>query len=124
MEEIAQVYGRSLFEVGRGHGRIEELREQLGAFADALEENGDLRVFFFSPYFSTQEKQEGLERVLTDADERLLSFLKLLIENHRMPAIFRIRRRYEELWERPRSTRRARRASGIASGRARGTRSA
>ena len=28
-----------------------------------------------------------------------MDFLKLLIENHRMPVIFRIRREYERLWE-------------------------
>ena len=28
-----------------------------------------------------------------------MNFLKLLIENHRMPVIFRIRQQYERLWE-------------------------
>jgi F-type H+-transporting ATPase subunit delta len=99
MEELARVYGRSLFEVAREHGKLEELREQLGQFADALDEHHELAVFFFSPYFSTQEKQDALDRVLEGADERFLNFLKLLIENHRMPVIFRVRREYERLWE-------------------------
>ncbi|MGH2854768.1 MAG: ATP synthase F1 subunit delta [Solirubrobacteraceae bacterium] len=99
MEELARVYGRSLFEVAREHGLLDELREQLAQFADALQENHDLRVFFFSPYFSTREQQDGLERLLSGADERLLNFLKLLIENHRMPVVFRVRREYERLWE-------------------------
>jgi F-type H+-transporting ATPase subunit delta len=99
MEELAQVYTRSLFEVAREHGKLDVLREQLGQFAEALEGNRELAVFFFSPYFSTKEKQQGLERMLDGADERLLNFLKLLIENHRMPVIFRIRREYERLWE-------------------------
>jgi ATP synthase F1 delta subunit len=100
MEELAQVYGRSLFEVAREQSKLEVLREQLGQFADALQENRDLEIFFFSPYFSTTEKQEALAKVLDGADDRLLSFLNLLIENHRMPVIFRIRREYERLWER------------------------
>jgi ATP synthase F1 delta subunit len=99
MEEIAQVYARSLFEVASEHDRADEIREQLGEFAGALEEDRDLQVFFFSPYFSTQEKQDGLDRAVTGADEVLVNFLKLLIENHRMPVIFRVRRGYEELWE-------------------------
>ena len=33
------------------------------------------------------------------ADESLVNFLKLLIENHRMPVIFRIRHEYERLWD-------------------------
>ena len=34
--------------------------DELAAFADALEQNRELAVFFFSPYFSTEEKKEGL----------------------------------------------------------------
>jgi F-type H+-transporting ATPase subunit delta len=99
MEELAQVYGRSLFEVAREQDKLDLLREQLGQFADAVKDNRDLELFFFSPYFSTKEKQAGLEKVLDSADERLLNFLGLLIENHRMPVIFRIRREYDRLWE-------------------------
>ncbi len=99
MEELARVYGRSLFEVAREQGKLDLLREQLGQLADALEQNRDLELFFFSPYFSTSEKQAALAKVLDGADEQLLNFLELLIENHRMPVIFRIRREYDRLWE-------------------------
>jgi F-type H+-transporting ATPase subunit delta len=99
MEEIAQVYARSLFEVAKEQSKIDEIREQLGQFADALAEDHDLQVFFFSPYFSTTEKEEGLDKALDGADDSLVNFLKLLIENHRMPVIFRVRRAYEALWE-------------------------
>jgi ATP synthase F1 delta subunit len=99
MEELAQVYGRSLFQVALEKGRLDELREQLGQFADALDENRELAVFFFSPYFSSAEKQASLTKLLEGADETLINFLKLLIENHRMPVIFRIRQEFERLWE-------------------------
>jgi len=99
MEEIAVVYARSLFEVAREQDKLDVVREQLGAFTDALSENRDLQVFFFSPYFATKEKQDGLERVVSDADPVVLNFLKLLIEKHRMPVVFRIRATYDTLWE-------------------------
>jgi F-type H+-transporting ATPase subunit delta len=99
VEEIAQVWARALFEVAKEHDLLDAVREQLGAFADALGENRDLMVFFFSPYFSTQEKKEGLKRSVTDAEPVLMNFLEALIERHRMPVIFRIRARYEVLWE-------------------------
>jgi F-type H+-transporting ATPase subunit delta len=35
---------------------------------------------------------------VTDADENLVNFLLVLLENHRMPAIFRVRRVYDGLW--------------------------
>jgi F-type H+-transporting ATPase subunit delta len=90
MEEIAQVYSRSLFEVAK---------EQLGQFSDALEGDRDLAVFFFSPYFSTPEKQDGLKKLVEGMEPILLNFLAVLIENHRLPAIHRIRRQYDALWD-------------------------
>ena len=99
MEEIAQVYSRSLFEVAKEHDKLDVVRDQLGEIADAVAEQHDLQVFFFSPYFSTDEKVDGLQRALEDADEAVLNFLELLIEKHRMPALFRIRREFEALWE-------------------------
>jgi F-type H+-transporting ATPase subunit delta len=99
MEEIAQVYARSLFEVASDQDKADEIREQLGQFTSAMEKDRDLQVFFFSPYFSTKEKEDALDRAISGADEIFVNFLKLLIENHRMPVIFRVRRGYEELWE-------------------------
>ncbi|MBW3652635.1 MAG: F0F1 ATP synthase subunit delta [Actinobacteria bacterium] len=99
MEEIAEVYGRALFEVAGEHDKTDEIREQLGQFAEALDQDRDLAIFFFSPYFSTQEKKDGLAKLLDGADDALVNFLELLIEKHRMPAIFRIRRYYDSLWE-------------------------
>jgi F-type H+-transporting ATPase subunit delta len=99
MEEIAQVYARSLFEVASERGKLDTVREQLAAFADALASSRELQTFFFSPYFSTQEKKEGLHRAVDGADETVLNFLELLIENHRMPVVFRVRRDFDRLWE-------------------------
>lgn len=99
MEEIAVVYARSLFEVAKESDKLDVIRDQLGEFADALNETRELQVFFFSPYFSTQEKVEGLQRAVTDADPAVVNFLELLIEKHRMPVVFRIRAILDSLWE-------------------------
>ena len=99
MEEIAAVYSRSLFEAALDADKLDVVREQLGEFADALDGDRELQVFFFSPYFSTKEKKDGLHRAVDGAEPMFLNFLELLLENHRMPAIFRIRREYERLWE-------------------------
>ena len=99
MEELARVYARSLFEVAREQGKLDLLREQLVQFAAALHENRELATFFFSPYFSTQEKREALGRVLEDADPTFVNFLGVLIDNHRMPVVFRTQREFDRLWE-------------------------
>ena len=99
MEEIASVYARSLFEVAQEHEKLDVVRDQLGEFADALNETRELQVFFFSPYFSTEEKKDGLHKAVTGADESVANFLELLLENHRMPVVFRVRRDFDRLWE-------------------------
>jgi F-type H+-transporting ATPase subunit delta len=99
VEEIAQVYARSLFEVAKEHDDLDEIRAQLGQFADALDTNREMAVFFFSPYFSTEEKKAGLRRALDGAQPIFMNFLEALIERHRMPAIFRIRSEFDRLWD-------------------------
>jgi F-type H+-transporting ATPase subunit delta len=98
VEEIAEVYARALFEAAKEDGVLDRVHEELGQFADALDEDRNLQVFLFSPYFSSEEKKQGVRRIVTDADERLLNFLELLAERHRMPVLFRIRRLFDDLW--------------------------
>jgi F-type H+-transporting ATPase subunit delta len=99
MEEIAVVYARSLFEAALDQDKLDVVRDQLGEFSDALGADRQLQIFFFSPYFSTQEKKDGLHRAVDGADPIFINFLELLLENHRTPALFRIRREYERRWE-------------------------
>src|SRR3954466_16403562 len=77
---------------------LDEIHEELGQFVDELDTNRDMQVFFFSPYFSSQEKKEGIGKLIEGADEHFVRFLELLAERHRMPAIFRIRRDFDELY--------------------------
>ena len=98
MQEIAEVYARSLFEVAKDHDVLDDVHDQLAEFADALDESRDLQVFFFSPYFSSEEKKDGIGKLVEGADERFVRFLELLAERHRMPVLFRIRREFDALW--------------------------
>jgi ATP synthase F1 delta subunit len=99
MPEAARVYAEALFEAGKDKGKLDSLQSQLGQFTDAVDRNRELQVFLFSPYLSSADKREGLERAITDAEPELMNFLELLIEKHRMPEIFRIRRELDELWK-------------------------
>ena len=98
MEEIANVYSRSLFEVAKEHDTLDDVKEQLDQFTDELDTNRELQVFFFSPYFSSAEKKDGIQKVIENGDEHLVRFLELLAERHRMPALFRIRKEFNRLW--------------------------
>ncbi len=98
MEDIAQVYARSLYEVAQAQGSVDEVRDELGRVADAVDQDRGLATFLFSPYFSTEEKKDGLHRVVAGAQPVVMNFLELLVEKHRMPVIHRIRREYDGLW--------------------------
>jgi len=99
MQDAARVYGEALFDVAKEKGKLDAVRDELAQFADALDSNRVLQVFFFSPYFSSAEKAEGLRRAISGADAELLNFLELLIEKRRMTEVFRIRRHLDELWK-------------------------
>jgi F-type H+-transporting ATPase subunit delta len=98
MEEIAEVYSRALFEAAEENDVLDRVHDELGEFAEALGDDRQLQLYFFSPYFSSEEKVDGVDRVVEGADERLVNFLKLLAERHRMPVLFRIRRAFDALW--------------------------
>jgi len=99
MEEVAEVYARALFEVAVDQDKLDEIHEQLGQFADAVDQNRDLATFFFSPYFSSEEKKDALGRAVDGAEPAFMNFLQALVERHRMPVIFRIRARFQQLWQ-------------------------
>ena len=99
MEHIARVYADALFGVAKKLGKLDVIREQLGQFADALADNREMQLFFFSPYFSSAEKSDGLKKAIAGAEPELVNFLELLTEKHRMPVLFRIRRQFDSLWD-------------------------
>ncbi len=98
LEEISRVYADALFEVAQENGKLDEIHEQLDQVVDALSEHRELQVFFFSPYFTSTEKGEGISKAFVGAEPELVNFLELLAEKHRMPAIFTIRSIFDELW--------------------------
>ena len=98
MEEIATVYARSLFEVAKEHDALDEVHEQLGQFADELDTNRELQVFFFSPYFSSQEKKDGIGKIIEGGNEYFVRFLELLAERHRLPVVVPHPARVRRLW--------------------------
>ena len=98
MQEIAEVYARSLFEVAKEHDVLDRVHEELDEFTDTLAKDRDLQVFFFSPYFSSEEKKDAIPKIVEDADERFVRFLELLAERHRMPVLLRIRKVFDDMW--------------------------
>ena len=72
MEELAQVYARSLFEVALEQGKLDELREQLAQFADALDRQPRARGVLLLALLLDHREAGGARAALLDgADETL-----------------------------------------------------
>jgi F-type H+-transporting ATPase subunit delta len=99
MEEIARVYAEALFDVAKEKDKLDRIHDELNQFAEALAGDREMQVFFFSPYFSSAEKRDGIERAISDADPEFVNFLELLAEKHRMPVLFRVQRQFEDRWK-------------------------
>jgi ATP synthase F1 delta subunit len=99
MQDVAHAYADALFGIAKEKGKLDQVRDQLGQFADAVDGNRDLQVFLFSPYLSSAEKSAGVKRAVLGAEPEFVNFLDLVIDKQRMPEIFRIRRQFEELWK-------------------------
>lgn len=99
MQEIARVYAEALFDVAKAHDKIDRIQSELADFADTLDGDRDMQVFFFSPYLSSADKREGIGKALSGADPEFINFLELLVDKHRMPVVFRIHKEFEELYK-------------------------
>ena len=98
MEEIARVYADALFRAAKEADKLDEIRDELNQFADAVDGDREMQLFLFSPYFSSAEKTDGLRNAIDGAEPEFLNFLEVLNEKHRMPLIFKIRGIFEEMW--------------------------
>jgi F-type H+-transporting ATPase subunit delta len=98
LDDIGSIYAEALFEVAKENDKLDEIHEQLAQVVEAIDENRELQVFFFSPYFTSGEKREGISKAFVGAEPELVNFLELMAEKHRMPAIFAARRIFDELW--------------------------
>ncbi|HZJ29242.1 MAG TPA: F0F1 ATP synthase subunit delta [Solirubrobacterales bacterium] len=99
MQEVARVYAEALFESARKGGRLGQVHAELAQLDEALTASEDLRLFLFSPYFSSAEKGEGLRKAVAGASPETTNFLDLLAEKHRLPILSRVRRELDQLWE-------------------------
>ena len=97
MAVVARTYARALFEAARERGRIDEVREELASFLEAVEEVPELRAVILNPELDPPEKAAALEAVLAEADELLRNFVRVVSEKGRAPMLDEIGREYELL---------------------------
>jgi F-type H+-transporting ATPase subunit delta len=97
MAVAQRIYANALFEAAKEKGRLEPVRDELHAFADAVEQVPQLEALLESPDVESRQKVEALREILADADELVRNFLLLVVEKGRTPELGEIVREFDVL---------------------------
>lgn len=90
--KIARVYATALYEAAEEEGRVDEVRRDLGAFVQAMEDSPDLRQLIAAEEISDMRKTQVLMELTEGGDELVRNLLRLLVAKSReseLPAIYR-----------------------------------
>jgi len=96
---VARRYAKALVDVAAASNELEAVRQELSSFADLLREHRELRQFLVNPSVLRRDKVRVLDEVVTRLALRPLtrSFLRILLEAGRLPALESVLRAYEAL---------------------------
>ncbi len=92
-------YAEALFAAAEERGELEEVLEELKEFTAAVNENGELREFFYSPQINERERRQAIDALTEGMKASTRNFLKVLSDNGRTESLEDIVRRYEGLVE-------------------------
>jgi F-type H+-transporting ATPase subunit delta len=97
MAVVARTYARALFEAAKDAGRIDEVRDQLTTFVEAVDEVPELRSLIRNPELDPPTKAAALDAVLEGADELIRNFVRVVTRKGRAAQLDEIAREYEVL---------------------------
>jgi F-type H+-transporting ATPase subunit delta len=97
MAVVARTYARALFEAAKDAGRIDEVRDQLATFVEAVDEVPELRSLIRNPELDSPTKAAALDAVLEGSDELIRNFVRVVTEKGRAAQLDEIAREYEAL---------------------------
>jgi F-type H+-transporting ATPase subunit delta len=92
MPVAERIYANALFEAAKEQGKLDVVRQEVGEFAQAVEQVPELRALLETPEIDTNERVGALRSILGEADEVVRNFLLLVAEKgrtHELPAIVR-----------------------------------
>lgn len=97
---LAEVYSQALFALASESDCVEQVKEDVDAIADIIDQDADFILLMVSPYFSEQFKQELVLKVFSGRlNELTMNFLKIVIEHERTVFLPGILDRFKELWD-------------------------
>lgn len=97
MPVVQKTYATALFEAAKEQGRLDEVREELHAFLESVDQIPQLRELLLTPQVDQSHKVDALTAILADADELVRNFLLLVTENGRAGELHEISREFDAL---------------------------
>jgi F-type H+-transporting ATPase subunit delta len=96
---VARRYAKALVDVAAASNELEKVGQELTSFADLLREHRDLRQLLTNPSILRRDKGQILDEVVSRLALLPLtkSFLRILLEAGRLPALEGVLRAYEAL---------------------------
>jgi F-type H+-transporting ATPase subunit delta len=97
MAVVARTYARALFEAAKDAGRVDEVRDELVMFVEAVDEVPELKALIRNPELDPPTKASALDAVLEGADELIRNFVRVVTRKGRAAQLAEIAREYEAL---------------------------
>jgi F-type H+-transporting ATPase subunit delta len=94
---VHRTYARSLFEAAKEGGRLREVREQLGDFAEMQRQVPELAEILRNPQLDKRAKLAAVDAVADDADSLFRNLMRLLIEKGRGGEVEEVGEEFERL---------------------------
>ncbi len=92
-------YAEALFAAAEERAELEEVLEELQDFTALVQDNGELREFFYSPQINERERRQAIDALAEGTKPSTRNFLKVLSDNGRTESLEDVVRRYGELVE-------------------------
>lgn len=93
---VATTYAEALHLSAIDGGAVEDVRRDLGAFAEAMEENSELGHVLVNPEIETRAKKAAVESLTDGAHPLVRNFLQLLLDRGRMADLAEISAAFAE----------------------------
>jgi F-type H+-transporting ATPase subunit delta len=97
MAVVARTYARALFGAAKDEGRVDQVRDELATFVEAVDDVPELRSLIRNPELDPPTKAATLDAVLEGADELIRNFVRVVTEKGRAGQLDEIAREYEAL---------------------------
>ncbi len=95
---LAKRYAQTLLEVGQRRGHLEVIAKQAIALYQVIESNDAFAAYLKNPVIKSSDKVEFLNSTLSQFDDTLLLFIKLVGQKKRLNCLYEILMSFENLY--------------------------